>query len=158
VTRRQVERGFTLLELLITLSVTTIGLIGLLALHLSIARGNDGASRSADAQQIAATEIESLRALPITSTGTTPSLMYALTTSQVLVLPTAARIRTQPGRTGMTYQVKTTATSLAAASSSLIKIRTEVSWTEDGGVTGANNGQLDHMLPLEIIRTVEEAL
>jgi hypothetical protein len=58
----------------------------------------------------------------------------------------------------MTYQVKTTAILLSAASSSLIKIRTEVSWTEDGGTSGANGGQLDHMLPLEIIRTMEEAL
>ena len=149
------ERGFTLLELLITLSVTTIGLVGLLALHLSIARGNDGASRSADAQQIAASELESLRGLPVSGPN---SLMFQLTNSQTLVTSTPARIRTQVGRTGMTYQIKTTAMLLSATSSSLLKIRTEVSWTEDGGVLGANGGQLDHMLPLEIIRTVEEAL
>ena len=59
--RRRGQRGFTLIELLITLSVTTIGLIGLLSLHLSIARGNDGASRSAEAEQITATNLESLR-------------------------------------------------------------------------------------------------
>ena len=56
------QRGFTLLELLITLSVTTIGLIGLLSLHLSVTRGNDGASRSAEAQQIGAGILEGLRA------------------------------------------------------------------------------------------------
>jgi len=38
--KRQSQRGFTLLELMLTLTVTTIGLIGLLSLHLSIARGN----------------------------------------------------------------------------------------------------------------------
>jgi prepilin-type N-terminal cleavage/methylation domain-containing protein len=154
--QRRGERGFTLIELLITLSVTTIGLIGLLALHLSIARGNDGASRSADAQQIAASEIESLRALPI-STGTI-NLMTTLTGSSTLLLPTPPRILVVTGRTGMSFSVKTWVTSLAGASSSLLKIRTEVSWTEDGGTAGANNGQLDHMLPLEIIRTVEESL
>lgn len=153
--RRRRERGFTLLELLITLSVTTIGLIGLLALHLSIARGNDGASRSADAQQIAASELESLRALPLSGPH---SLMFAFTGNQLLAFPIPPRIRTQAGRTGMTYSVKTTVSQLNTVSSSLVKIRTEVSWTEDGGVAGANNGQLDHMLPLEIIRTMEEAL
>ncbi|HET9625734.1 MAG TPA: prepilin-type N-terminal cleavage/methylation domain-containing protein [Kofleriaceae bacterium] len=152
---RRGERGFTLLELLITLSVTTIGLVGLLALHLSIARGNDGASRSADAQQLAASEIEALRALPIAGTN---SLMTALSGSPLLALPTPQRTRTAIGRTGMSFTIKTKATAIVGASSSLIKIRTEVSWTEDGGTAGANNGQLDHMLPLEIIRTVEEAL
>jgi prepilin-type N-terminal cleavage/methylation domain-containing protein len=70
------QRGFTLLELLITLSVTTIGLIGLLSLHLSVTRGNDGASRSADGQQIGVSEIETLRALSL------PNMMTALTGSR----------------------------------------------------------------------------
>ena len=55
--RARSQRGFTLLELLITLTVTTIGLIGLLSLHLSVARGNDGASRSAEAQQLGTSEV-----------------------------------------------------------------------------------------------------
>src|SRR5512140_2662414 len=62
VTATRGQRGFTLLELLITLSVTTIGLVGLLSLHLSVTRGNDGASRAAEAQQIGAATLESMRA------------------------------------------------------------------------------------------------
>ena len=46
---RDRQRGFTLIELLVTLAITTVGLIGLLTLHLSLARGNDGASRTAEA-------------------------------------------------------------------------------------------------------------
>lgn len=150
-TRRR-QRGFTLLELLITMSVTTIGLIGLLSLHVSISRGNDGASRSAEAQQIAVTELESLRALGLSS------MMTTLTGSANLIFPTAPRVRTAAGRGGMTYTVTTQVTALTATSASLLKIRTIVAWTDDGGAAGANGGQLDHQLALEVIRTMEESL
>lgn len=151
-TRAGRPRGFTLLELLITLSVTTIGLIGLLSLHLSVTRGNDGASRSADAQQLGVSEIEALRALGV------PAMMTVLTGSQALLLPSAPRVRAVAGRGGMTFTVTTVVSQLPSASANLIKIRTVVSWTDDGGVAGANGGQLDHQLALEVIRTVEEVL
>jgi prepilin-type N-terminal cleavage/methylation domain-containing protein len=144
-------RGFTLLELLITLSVTTIGLIGLLALHLSIARGNDGASRSAEAQQIGTTELEALRAQ-------TPSvMMQTLTGSATSVPPVTAAIKTMTGRGGTTYRITRSVVSPATAPS-LWRIRVETAWTDDGAVAGTNGGQLDHMLPLEVVRTLEEAL
>jgi prepilin-type N-terminal cleavage/methylation domain-containing protein len=148
---RASPRGFTLLELLITLSVTTIGLVGLLSLHLSIARGNDGASRSADAQQIASSEIESLRGLSV------PAMYLALTGTETPALPTTARVRTATGRNGMRFTVNTQVQPVAA-SPSLLKIRTWVTWTDDGGTFGANAGQLDHQLALELIRTLEDAL
>jgi len=141
-----------LLELLITLSVTTIGLIGLLALHLSIARGNDGASRSAEAEQIGAGTLEGLRAQRISD------MMQTLTGNSTAVPPVIAPVITAQGRGGMTYRVTRTVTALTAASPSLWRIRVETAWTEDGGAAGANGGQLDHMIPLEVIRTVEEAL
>ncbi|HEY6173114.1 MAG TPA: prepilin-type N-terminal cleavage/methylation domain-containing protein, partial [Kofleriaceae bacterium] len=90
VRRRRGSRGFTLIELLITLSVTTIGLIGLLSLHLSIARGNDGASRSAEAQQITATTLETLRGLRIgtdPNDANNPNLMQVLTGNPNAVPP-----------------------------------------------------------------------
>jgi prepilin-type N-terminal cleavage/methylation domain-containing protein len=141
-------RGFTLLELLITLSVTTIGLVGLLGLHLSVTRGNDGASRSAEAQQIGAATLESLRAQRI------DDLMITLTGASAVV-STPPYVTAATGRGGMAYTVTTTVTALTG---SLIRIRVVTSWTEDGGTRGDNGGQLDHALPLEVIRTVEEAL
>jgi prepilin-type N-terminal cleavage/methylation domain-containing protein len=137
------QRGFTLIELLITLSVTTIGLIGLLALHLSIARGNDGASRSAEAEQLAATAIEELRAMDITT------MMNAITAA-----PTQART----GRNALPYTVTRSSTVLTSASSSLVRVRVVASWTEDGAVAGTTGGQLDHAIALEVIRTMEEKL
>ncbi|HEY0190585.1 MAG TPA: prepilin-type N-terminal cleavage/methylation domain-containing protein [Kofleriaceae bacterium] len=150
--RRGAQRGFTLLELLITLSITTIGLIGLLALHLSIARGNDGASRSADAQQVAAGELESLRSMRI------GDLALYMQGAAALTVPTPVKARTAVGRTNMTFNVASQVLPVSGASASLVKIRTTVTWTEDGGTFGANAGQLDHALSLEVIRTLEEAL
>lgn len=150
--RARAARGFTLLELLITLSVTTIGLVGLLSLHLSIARGNDGASRSAEAQQIAVSELESLRTLSISR------LMKTLTGSEVVALPTPKRERLVTGRGGLSFKVTTTVTALPGLSQNLIKIRVVTSWTEDGGAVGANGGQLDHAIPLEVVRTLQEVL
>ena len=144
-------RGFTLLELLITLSVTTIGLIGLLALHLSISRGNDGASRSAEAQQVGTTEIEALRAL------NPANLMLTLTGSSTSVPPVTAALKTVTGRGGTTYRITRSVVAPAGATS-LWRIRVETAWTDDGAVAGTNGGQLDHMLPLEVLRTLEEAL
>ena len=146
------ERGFTLLELLITLSVTTIGLIGLLSLHLSVARGNDGASRSAEAQQIGAGILEGLRAQSATN------MMTTLTGVSTSVPPVTAPVVTITGRAGMTFTVQRSVTALTGASSNLWKVRVVTSWTEDGATAGTNAGQLDHALALEVIRTVEEAL
>jgi len=151
VRERRGQRGFTLLELLITLSVTTIGLVGLLALHQSIVRGNDGASRSAEAQQIGTNEIEALRAMRL------DDMLNKLTGSPII--PTSAQTRSHGalGRGGVPYTVTTTVTPLPAASASLMRIRVVTSWAESGGTLGSNAGQLDHSLGLEIIRTLEEA-
>ena len=144
-------RGFTLLELLITLSVTTIGLIGLLSLHLSISRGNDGASRSAEAQQVGTTELENLRPLK------SDPLMNALGFPNGTSPPVTAAVKTVAGRNGMTYRLTRSVVALPGTTS-LWRIRVETAWTDDGAAAGANGGQLDHMLPLEVVRTLEEAL
>jgi prepilin-type N-terminal cleavage/methylation domain-containing protein len=136
-------RGFTLIELLVTLSVTTIGLIGLLSLHLSIARGNDNASRSAEAQQIAAAAIEELRAQSIQTMLTT---IAATPTSSVT------------GRNNLVYQVTRSSTVLGAVSNSLVLIRVVASWAEDGAALGLPTDPGNHAIALEVIRTMEERL
>ena len=150
--RRQSQRGFTLLELMLTLTVTTIGLIGLLSLHLSIARGNDAANRSAEASQIANGTIEQLRAARI------PDMIAELGLPLGSVPPQDLNpLDTVAGRGGMTFRRRVILTSLAA-SSSLWLIRVEVSWAEDFAAYGSNGGMLDHTVSAEVIRTVEEAL
>lgn len=151
--RRQVnERGFTLLELLMTLGVTTIGLVGLLSLHLSIARGNDGASRAAEATQIGHALLEELRAVKA------PQMMELLTGSALSTPPTDVTMPTVIGRGNMTYRRRVLVQEMTAASTSLWRVRIEVGWTDDGAALNAAGGLLDHLIAVEVIRTFEEAL
>ena len=161
---RRRERGFTLLELLMTLGVTTIGLVGLLSLHLSLVRGNDGASRAAEATQIGHAALESLRAartgedlaalLTGNTGGTPPFDVPWCGRSGNVALATAT------GRGGMTYRCRVVVVPLysASASASLWRIRVEVGWTDDGAVQGAQDGLLDHLIAVEVIRSAEEIL
>jgi len=146
------QRGFTLLELLITLSVTTIGLIGLLALHLSIARGNDGASRAAEAEQITAAALEDLRA------QSPRTMMKTLTGNPLAMPPATAAVVTARGRNGMPYNVTRSVTALNSASSSLWLVRVSTSWGEEGAAIGSAGDPLTHTIALEVIRTIEEQL
>jgi prepilin-type N-terminal cleavage/methylation domain-containing protein len=159
--RRPRQRGFTLLELLVTLAVTTIGLVGLFSLHLSIARGNDGASRAAEATQVGNATIEQLRAARVTDMVTqlignpagVPPIDVTSFSSAI-----AGSTGTVAGRGGMTYRRRVIVTALNAVSTSLWKIRVEVGWTEDGAAVGASGGLYDHLVAVEVIRTIEEAL
>lgn len=146
------RRGFTLLELLITLSVTTIGLIGLLALHLSIARGNDGASRAAEAEQITAAALEDLRA------QSPRTMMNTLTGNPLLLPPATATAITVKGRNGLPYSVTRSVTVLTTTSSSLWLVRVSTSWGEAGAAIGSAGDPLTHTIALEVIRTIEEQL
>ena len=145
-------QGFTLLELLITLSVTTIGLIGLLALHLSIARGNDGASRAAEAEQITASALEDLRA------QSPRTMMKTLTGNPLAMPPATATAVTVNGRNGMPYSVTRSVTALTTVSSSLWLVRVSTSWGEEGATIGSAGAPLTHTIALEVIRTIEEQL
>jgi prepilin-type N-terminal cleavage/methylation domain-containing protein len=149
---RRAQRGFTLLELLITLSVTTIGLIGLLALHLSITRGNDGAGRAAEAEQIAVTALESLRA------QSPATMMQTLTGNRNAVPPVAAAPYIVLGRNGLPYSVTRSVAAPNAASPSLWLIRVVTSWGEDGAAVGVLGDPLHHQIALEVIRAIEEQL
>lgn len=146
------QGGFTLLELLLTLTVTTIGLIGLLSLHLSIARGNDLATRSAEAASIGNATLEQLRAARI------PDMMFQLTGNPAATPPVSTNLPTVVGRNLMTFRRHVVVTQLNNASTSLWLVRVEVGWTEDGAAQGADGGTLDHVIPSEVVRTVEEAL
>ena len=158
---RRGEGGFTLLELLMTLGVTTIGLIGLLSLHLSLVRGNDGASRAAEATQIGHTVLESLRAA-----RTTGDMVKMITGSELSPLPIDAQWcrrnnnvteATAVGRNELTYRCRVVIVQLPA-SPSLWRIRVEIGWTDDGAVQGTQGGVLDHLIAVEVIRTVEERI
>ncbi len=146
---RNRERGFTLLELLVTLIVTTIGLVGLLSLHVSLTRGNEGQGRSAEAVVIANQTVENLRSM------TQAEMMTQLTGSGTSVSPTNVTISTMAGRNGLTYSRRVLVTPI---NNELWRIRVEVTWTDDGAAEGADNGIYDHRIAAELVRTTKEAL
>jgi len=135
-----------------TLTVTTIGLVGLMSLHLSVARGNDSASRFAEGSQVANATLESLRAQKLAD------MMFTLTGNAAAVPPVDQTLSTYAGRAGMTYRRRVLVTQMNSASTSLWKIRVEVGWTDDGADLGDNAGLGDHTIAVELVRTVEEQL
>jgi len=155
------EAGFTLLELLMTLGVTTIGLIGLLSLHLSLVRGNDGASRAAEATQIGNTALESLRAA-----RSVQDMVELLTGNATDAPPLDVKWCRRDesnnieatGRNGMTYRCRVVVVAPSAALPNLWRLRVEVGWTDDGAAPGTQGGLLDHLIAVEVLRTAEEAL
>lgn len=154
------QRGFTLLELLITLTITTIGMLGVLSLHLSVGRGNDSAARSAESVTVAKDTMEWLRSLRY------PDMLAALgNIAPALGTPVTVTLPTSAGRAGMTYRRQVVVTMLSsdvATGSELIRLRVEVSWTEDGAARvagdGFSGGRFDHAMAFEFLRTNREAL
>ncbi|MDB4959439.1 MAG: hypothetical protein JWO36_7008 [Myxococcales bacterium] len=143
--RRSRERGFTLIELLITMVVTVFGLMGVLALHISLTQGNDSASRSQEAVAIGAQVLEQLRSQRI------DQMTKTLTGSTTATPPiNVTNFATKLGRNGVSYQVDVHVVT-ANVTGNLWRIRVEVIWTDD-------SSSLSHDIPLEIIRTVQDAL
>ncbi len=146
-TRRQ--GGFTLLEMLITLTVTVIGLTGLLSLHVVVSKGNATTSRSGEGVAVAEATLEEIRNL---------SLAALFTEFGVTGLPIDANLNTVAGRAGVTFNRNVQVTELTATSTNLVKIRVAVTWTDAGAAPGADGGIHDHRVSFELIRTASEAL
>jgi prepilin-type N-terminal cleavage/methylation domain-containing protein len=149
---RRGQGGFTLLELLITMAVTVIGLMGLMSLHLTTTRGNDIASRSGEGVTIAQQTLEDLRARAF------KDMVEALTGNRNTALPIDVVLNVVQGRNGMSYRRRAIVQEMTTASTGLVRVRLEVSWTDDGAIQGSDNGVHDHVLVLEVLRTRVEAM
>jgi prepilin-type N-terminal cleavage/methylation domain-containing protein len=146
------QGGFTLLELLITMAVTVIGLMGLMSLHLTTTRGNDIAGRSGEGVTIAQQTLEDLRARGY------KDMVEALTGNRSSALPIDVVLNVVQGRNGMSYRRRAIVQEMTSASTGLVRVRLEVSWTDDGAAQGSDNGVHDHIVALEVIRTRLEAM
>ena len=133
------------MELLVTLIVTAFGLMGVMALHLSMTSGGENAGRNAEAVAVGTQIVESLRAQRPTD------MMQTLTGSSVSVPPVdLTGYTTKTGRNGVSYTIDVHVAAVGT-SGSLWRVRVEVKWTDDTSTTG-------HTLPFEVIRTSQEAL
>ncbi|HUQ02360.1 MAG TPA: prepilin-type N-terminal cleavage/methylation domain-containing protein [Kofleriaceae bacterium] len=147
--RNRKQRGFTLVELLVTLGVTVIGLMGLLSLYVVTARGNALGAHSGEAVAVAEATVEEVR---------NTSIDDLLTTHGAATLPLDINLNTVAGRAGTTFNRRMLVTELTATSPNLVKIRIEVVWTDGHASAGAQGGLYDHRVSLELIRTASEAL
>jgi prepilin-type N-terminal cleavage/methylation domain-containing protein len=140
------QSGFTMIELLITMTVTLIGLAGLLAMTVSVAKGNRGASQSSEALSIGQATLEDLRAMPVTEieTGFGP-------------VPIDAAMADVTGRANQVFHRQLLVTNIDLGAD-LILIQVVTSWTEEGAQQGAEGGKYDHAITLEVVRARAEVL
>ncbi|MEZ4366446.1 MAG: prepilin-type N-terminal cleavage/methylation domain-containing protein [Kofleriaceae bacterium] len=141
--RRADQRGFTMVELLVTLAVTTIGMVGLVSLNLTTMGGNGMAGRNVEATAVAQDTLESLRGMPVVDMLTAVGTPIGAPT----IMDTVA------GRAGVTFNRTATVTQLAA-STDLLLIRVDVDWADDG----VASIQTSHRVSVELVRTREEPL
>ncbi len=147
--RRRGQAGFTLLELLVTMAVTVLGLLGLMAMHVATVKGNEATARSAAAVAVAQDTLEAHR-----------SMTYAALIAEfgATDLPVDATLDTVVGRDGTTYTRRVLLSEVPGVSRDVIKLRVEVGWTEDHAAAGSNGGINDHKVGLEIVRSTAEGL
>jgi prepilin-type N-terminal cleavage/methylation domain-containing protein len=145
---RRRQQGFTLVELLVTMAITVIGLMGLMSLYVVTSRSNSLGAQSGEAVAVAERTLEEVRA------RTVPDLIA----EHGGALPIDVNLNTVAGRAGTTFGRRLQVTELTAVSTNLIRIRVDISWTDSGATPGAQGGIFDHRISLELIRTATEAL
>lgn len=137
------QRGFTMVELMITLVVTMFGLMGLVGLNATFSHSSQTLNQTQEAVAVGKQVLEDLRA------KRTADLVVALTGSTASTPPFDRTAFTSvAGRNGMTYTVDV---NVAAVTATLWRMRVTVQWTDD------TDGR-ERELPLELIRSSTEAL
>jgi len=144
---KESEGGFTLIELLVAMTVTMIGLTGLLSLQTSVMQGSQAAAQFGEANAFARAAMEDLRSASVSELET----RYGTLPVSGLVLDTVG------GRAGQSY-TRTISIEESAATPDLVRMTVTVTWTEEGAIPGADGGRYDHSVQIELMRTREEAL
>jgi prepilin-type N-terminal cleavage/methylation domain-containing protein len=149
--RTSSQRGFTLVELLVTMMVTVIGLVGMLGVFGSASRGNLDARQYTEALGICEGTVEEIRGLTIDTIETldlpTPDYYGVITTTGWG--PVAYHKGPVLGATGVTFIRQVQARAIDA---DLVWIQVIVQWTTDGAPLGTNGGANDRRISLEMVR------
>lgn len=130
--RRRGEGGFTLIEIMVSMALLVIGLLGILALQMTTVKGNRLSRELERARVFAAQIMEDLRGdvVPAPSTVTLPSI----TTSD-----------------GVTYQREYTVANVAGTAT-MRMITARVTFLEDDDPDDA------HTATLQMLRTTPESM
>jgi prepilin-type N-terminal cleavage/methylation domain-containing protein len=147
IARARDQQGFTIMEVLITLAVTLIGLAGLMTMHHVITRGTGSAGRMAEASAIAEAALEEVR-----------QLRFAQLETEFGAAPIDAELEQAAGRGERVYDRRLMVEAIDEVSPDLFRVRIEVTWTDDGAAAGAEGGAHDHRFVLETFRTRQEAM
>ncbi len=151
---RRGQRGFTLMELLITLAVSVIGMTGVMALQLATTRTNQGAANAAEAVTIAQRTLEEARSKTLTQMA----VDYegdAGSETEATDIDFDFNGETVLGRT-VTFQRRIIVASLPA-SNDLIRVRVVVRWYDDGVDPDLDDPMFRHDVAVELLRTRQEA-
>jgi len=141
------QQGFTVIEVLITLAVTLIGLAGLMTLHHVISEGTGSAGRMAEASSVAESALEEVR-----------QLRFSALETSFGPAPIDVDLEEAAGQGDRVYARHLLVEPLAAVSPDLFRVRIEVSWSDDGAAAGSDDGAHDHRFVVETFRTRQEAL
>jgi prepilin-type N-terminal cleavage/methylation domain-containing protein len=141
------ERGFTVIEVLVTLAVTLVGLAGLMTLHHVVSDSTGSAGRMAEASGIAEAALEEVRQLAFNRIET-----------EFGAPPIDVELEQAAGKGERVYDRRLIIDPLDAVSADLFRVRIEVTWTDDGAAAGSDDGAHDHRFVLETFRTRQEAM
>jgi prepilin-type N-terminal cleavage/methylation domain-containing protein len=155
------QSGFTLIEILVAMTVTMIGLAGLMSLYVTTVQGNSRATRAVIASTIAQQTMEELRSLPVAPPQST--LPYQGPTLQsVFGIPAAdVPLANVTGPDGTDYRRLVSVTPLGVPPSplaNLVRVRLEVTWADEGADPTTTNARLRHEFVLEAVRTRQDIL
>lgn len=126
--------GFTLIELMISMTIMTVALLGMLGLYRSASASNAFARRFSEAHSLAAARLESLRPLALDA-----------------VQAGAGQV-TDVSEAGVTYHVRHEVETDAGGNPNLYRIRSFAAFAQDGDDANMSTARL------EVIRTVQEGL
>lgn len=137
--RASSERGFTLVEVLVTVVITVIGLLGLLGTFAATSRGSLDSRRTDFALSLAQAALADLRELTVAEVETANQPIVATPWTSVYGTTVLGPANTAYTRRLTAWQVDP----------DLVVLRVRTSWFADGG-TGT---QYERAVQLEILRT-----
>lgn len=157
------QRGFSLIEILIAMTVTLIGLAGLLSLHVTTTQGNSRATRMVVGSVIAQQTMEQLRSLPVQP----PFSGYPGLTlqSQYGIAGTCPGAATDlgpvvgPDQTRFLPRVSVCALFPPGDPlENLVRVRVEIIWADQGADPTTTDASRRHQMVIESVRTRQDVI
>lgn len=159
--RERGQRGFSLIEILVAMTVTIICLAGLMSVYTTTVQGNSRAGRSVIASAVAQQTMEELRSLPVqppVAGYQGPTLVSKVGGSIPAVDFPLVDVTAQDGTI---FKRTVTVEQLVLPSqplSNLLRVRLVVAWADEGAAFDAADRRLRHRIVLESVRTRQDLL